>query len=165
MGCQYNIKVFESLPDDETLIRMARCLWRGCPDKYEDGFIWWKNLFISKKVNNNFVVIADETSDIHDCISHVVFFQSSDDSSKWLISNLKTFTPFRRNGIAYIMLSTGIEKIKSIGGEKIYAFIDRENVPSINLHIKLGFVKQEKEVFDGFNQYDNEILYKLELNS
>lgn len=160
----YTVKVLDHLPDDETLMKMARCLWRGCPEQYDEGVHWWKSLFTSKDINPNFVVITDETSDITDCIGHVVFFQSSEDPSKWLISNLKTFTPFRNNGIASRMLSTGIDRIKNSGGKTIYAYINNENVPSINLHTKLGFINQEKEAFDGFYLVDNEILFKLEIH-
>lgn len=162
------IEILDNLPNNEMLFKMARCKWRGNPEMYEEGVKFWKNIFNNKRLMNkhNFdviVIIAQESIPNGDCIGHVIFYQNTNDSTQWLISDLKTTGAFRNKGIASMMINTGLDKIKNFGGEKVYVFIENENLPSINLHRKLRFEKVEYEQFDEFTVRENESCHKLDI--
>lgn len=163
------IQILENLPDDEMLYKMARCKWRGVPEMYEEGVRWWKKVFDVKKIMNEhnydiIVIIVQDFLPNSECIGHVIFYQNTNDGSQWLLSDLKTSEAFRLKGIASIMIYTALEKIKNLNGKEVFAFIDNDNLPSINLHTKLGFEKVKYEKFDEFTIQENESTFKLELN-
>ena len=73
-------------------------------------------------------------------IGAVNFLQAPDDLKGWYLGDLHVEGDFRRQGIASKMLRKGFEYISRIsnGGEYIYAYIEKDNEPSIGLHKKLG---------------------------
>ena len=74
-------------------------------------------------------------------IGKVNFLQDPDDLKGWYLGDLCVDDDYCRRGIASKMLRKGFEYISRIsnGGEFIYAYIEKDNLPSIGLHKKLGF--------------------------
>jgi RimJ/RimL family protein N-acetyltransferase len=70
-------------------------------------------------------------------LAHVL---PSMDGSKWLsIEYIVVQEEFRRQGIASALLRGLVDHAKKLGIDRVYATINPDNAPSINLHRKVGF--------------------------
>lgn len=92
-------------------------------------------------------------------VGAVNFFQSPNDLANWELGDLYVDDSFRRRGIASKMLRKGMGRIHRTanGGEFIYAYIDRDNTASRELHRSLGFEDSgEIKPFEQFMFSDEE---------
>lgn len=97
----------------------------------------------------------------------VHFVQNPDNRLNWHIGDLNVKTGYRRQEIAKRLLTKGIDIIKSkaVGGEFIYAEIEKGNEPSLCLHASLGFVDTgEIKPFGDLLYSDNETTHELFLD-
>ncbi|MDK2897308.1 MAG: L-amino acid N-acyltransferase [Candidatus Atribacteria bacterium] len=74
---------------------------------------------------------------------------------------------FRRQRIGYELLQFLIEEAKKLGYHSMVAFISSENLPSIKLHQKLGFLFQGelKEIGFKFGKWVDVCLYQKMLDA
>jgi len=72
-------------------------------------------------------------------IGIVRFWCSPYVGNKWFVEGLKVSSEMRRQGVAMSMLMYGIGILREMGVKELYAHIAGNNVPSIQLHQKLGF--------------------------
>ena len=90
---------------------------------------------------------------------NVNFLQDPDDPRGWYLGDLCVGDAYRRRGIASKMLRKGFDRILRIsnGGEYIYAYIEKDDLPSAGLHRKLGFADTgEVKPFGGLMFGDDE---------
>lgn len=100
-------------------------------------------------------------------VGRVHFMQNSNNRLNWHVGDLNVKTEFRRQGIAKRLLTKGIDIIKSkaVGGEFIYAEIEKGNGPSLCLHDSLGFIDTgEIKPFGELLYSDNETTHLLFLD-
>ncbi|MFT3951900.1 MAG: GNAT family N-acetyltransferase [Oscillospiraceae bacterium] len=85
---------------------------------------------------------------------------------RWLLSDLRVASDFRRRGIACTLVGRGLDALrrKASGGECVCACVERENTASAALFIKLGFVKTNAPVqFTGLDFPEDAALFRMEL--
>lgn len=61
------------------------------------------------------------------------------ESGSWCLLSLFTKKEYRNSGYALKLLKLAIEEIKQYNFTKIIVGIEKENIPSIKLHEKVGF--------------------------
>lgn len=110
---------------------------------------------------NSFVLTAFKENTL---AGRVQFMQNPDNRLNWHIGDLFVKVGYRRQGIAKSLLTRGIDIIKSkaVGGEFIYAEIEKDNEPSKRLHSSLGFADTgEIKPFRELLYSDNETTHLL----
>ena len=99
-------------------------------------------------------------------IGMVNFMQNPDNPLNWYLGDLFVDMQERRKKIASKMIKKGIEIIssKASGGEFVYAYIEKDNIASRNLHSSLAFKDLDRlEPFDEFIFDENETTWVYEV--
>lgn len=75
-------------------------------------------------------------------VGRVNFIRNNRDPLNWYLGDLVVVPEFRRQRIASKMISKGLEfiSLRSSGGEFVYSYIEKDNLPSLKLHESLGFM-------------------------
>lgn len=132
---EYLKKVDESVTNET--------LTQKCEEVCERVFNSYKKYF-EKEDLESFVVIACDDEKIY----ALVTFEREKDSV-WYIDAVTSRIEARRKGLASLCLKKGIEKIQS----NCCLHVRKDNLPAISLYRKLGFVKNDKPIFDVENSY------------
>lgn len=128
-----------SMPD-RLLLEDAELRWGELPSN--PAKLLWQMKHSSIDIDSpadSFVLTAFKKNTL---AGRVQFMQNPDNRLNWHIGDLNVKAEYRRQGIAKALLTMGIDIIKSkaVGGEFVYAEIEKDNEPSLCLHASLGFV-------------------------
>ena len=96
-------------------------------------------------------------------ISMVNFLQHNNIENQWCLFSLFTLKSERNKGYGENMLRYGVNEIKNLGAKLLISGIEKENVESIKLHEKVGFINSGKmwdELASGFPE--NHLGYIIE---
>ena len=122
---------------DEVFEKIAKFRWNTSDEKLNQTIKWMKqNHFGENFATKWFYVIAYSNKKI---VGFIYFMRDKQNSLRWYLGDLSVSELYRRRGIALNLIQNGIEKIKGEQGEIIHTYIEKDNMPSIKLHEKLGF--------------------------
>lgn len=86
-------------------------------------------------------------------ISMVNFLQYDNQENKWVLFSLFTKNTERHKGYGYNILKYSFEVLRKYNVKYLLSGIEKDNIPSIKLHLKLGFNytgKKWDEIAPGF---------------
>lgn len=124
--------------EDPTMMKASRKFWSD----------WFSDKIVGEKIT-----IATEHKSHNMFVGVVRFWKTPYCNNKWLIEGLEVVPVFRRKGIGSSMLVCGLENARNLGIEKVSANIARNNIPSINIFEKLGFVKISSGSINSLGEY------------
>ena len=111
---------------------------------------WIKDLIYEGKTESDcFNIVAKIDEEV---VGRLFCMQSKDKKELWHLGDLFTKEDHRRRHIAEKMVGLALETLEDRGCEAVFAYIEPENVASLKLHEKLGFVQRSFEPFDGFDE-------------
>lgn len=65
---------------------------------------------------------------------------------EWVISGIGVDSPYRQRGLGLRLLSATVTGILSCNMDRIVSYVDRGNIPSLNLHRRAGFRPERSAV-------------------
>lgn len=159
------LKYIDALPDEDTMNKLAkmRAYMGYRSGSFDEAYKYWQKFFTPRKMRKRFVVVAEDKEDIEKFIGSVEFSRELDIWTNWFIRALRVMEDYRRLGIGTAMEQYGFEIIKKEKGEAAFAAINNTNNPSIGLHEKLGFKKQNYKKLSNWIIPEEEDLYRLKL--
>lgn len=152
------------VPDHISLER-AKSFW-GEPEGNPSKLLWHLK-YCTPLVNNPAEWFSVAAFAENQLVGWVNFMQEPEKPLNWYLGDLAVIPEFRRKGIAKRMVKTGIDMIssKASGGERICAYIEKDNKPSLSLFASLSFMDMgELLPFWKLDFGDNETAHMLFLN-
>ena len=125
-------------------------------------------------VNRSRQYIFDEIMNDNDCfgivattsdgnvIGRIHCIRNESDPRLWYYGDLFVVSEYRRKGIASQMIHAAIDHLAELGAVALRCYVDRENTPSRNLQLSVGFSEKPFEPFNGFIN-DGEIMYEAQV--
>lgn len=69
----------------------------------------------------------------------------ADEEPRWLVAGLTVVPELRRRGIAAKLLARVVAEVATIApGEPVFSVVNAQNLASVDLHLRLGFVEVER---------------------
>lgn len=135
--------------------RIADFQWRGSPQaKY-----WMRETAFQLEESPSFHVVATKEGAV---VGHLFCMRNDDDSKFWYYGDLAVKEEFRRCGIAQEMIRTALWKILEFDGERVCCFVEKDNVASIALQRKMGFVERPAVPF-GLLDTEDQLMFVRDL--
>ena len=131
----------------------------------------WRNKNESVRVKN-FIYGGKTESDCFNVVAQygekvigrLFCLKNQSDPKLWYYGDLFVIYMYRRKHIAEKMLLTAIDVLKDRGCQVLRSYIEPDNVPSLNLQRKLGFVEKPFKTFDNLIN-DGKLMFEKELGS
>ena len=117
--------------------------------------------FIFNVPNSLLVLLYDRDK----LVSMVNGYEYNNINHDWCICSLFTNKEYRGNGLGYQVLKYIIEEIKKYNPNKIVSGIEEDNISSIKIHEKIGFINSGlkwNEIEEGFPEDHLGFIYKLD---
>ncbi|QVK16791.1 GNAT family N-acetyltransferase [Mycoplasmatota bacterium] len=140
MNKNIDYKTYISLHEkcDETFAKVAKLRWNTPDEKIIRTVDWMKkNNFGEIHGTMWFEIVA--YNDMKDIVGYCFFMQNPKDRMQWYLGDLIIDEMYRKQSIATNIIKIGINMALENKGKHVYAYIEKENIPSISLHEKLGF--------------------------
>ncbi|MCL2772837.1 MAG: GNAT family N-acetyltransferase [Oscillospiraceae bacterium] len=131
--------IYDDIKDiaDEIFEKIAKFRWNIDDEKLNKTVKWMKqNNFGENFETKWFYVIAYSNNEI---VGFIYFMKDKQNMFRWYLGDLSVNELYQRQGIAANLIQNGIEKIKNYQGTILHTYIEKDNIPSIKLHEKLGF--------------------------
>lgn len=93
-------------------------------------------IFSEQYANNSFLIFQKEDERL---ISMVNFFEYNNCSNEWCLFSLFTNQHYRKKGYGEKIMIYTLSKLKQYKCNKLIVGIEKENIPSIKPHEKIGF--------------------------
>ena len=97
-------------------------------------------------------------------VGRLFCLKNQSDPKLWYYGDLFVIPKYRRKHIAEKMLLTAMDVLKYRGCQVLRSYVEPDNVPSLNLQRKLGFVEKSFKAFDNLIN-DGELMFEKELES
>jgi len=68
-----------------------------------------------------------------------VFARYSKRLDEWIVRGIGVDRPYRRIGIATMLLERAVMLVNVTKGQRLISYVDKKNTPSLRLHKKMGF--------------------------
>jgi L-amino acid N-acyltransferase YncA len=160
------IESSEKFSDTQILDKLAKILCYDEPELLDNSKNFW-NDWLSNKISGAKITLVAEVIDEDDkqlSIGVVRFWETPYCGNKWFVEGFEVISPWRRKGIGKLMIEYGLETLKGMGLENVYANISNKNIPSIRLHESLGFCKVSSGALNSYGQYrENADRYEINI--
>lgn len=168
----FTIRVFNEIPLElinkvDALICEEESLNKKIDEYVSDALFFNFEIYSTQK--GGFCVVCENSK--NEIVGFLMCLKDVDNKKRYMHSDLKVREDYRRMHIATKMLKATIFEVVRIGGESLCCTVHPKNIPSINLHESLGFVKSElKEFSDYIDKADNwmnyyEMIFETNKNS
>lgn len=118
-------------------------------------------IYSGKTESDCFNVVAQYGAKV---IGRLFCLKNQSDTNLWYYGDLFVIPEYRRKHIAERMLLTAIDVLKDRGCQVLRSYVEPENIPSLNLQSKLGFVEKPFKTSD-YLINDGELMFEKELGS
>ena len=137
------LEVFHSLKDedDKLLSKIAQFKWNTCEKDILTKVFFMKLNHFGESTNAKwFEIIAFNQEE--SVIGFIFFMRHPTNPNQWYLGDLSVAKEYERKGIATKLIRKGLDLIKIAANNcgSVYSYIEKDNVASIKLHEKLGFV-------------------------
>lgn len=128
-------------------------------ERFDELKVFWCRWLLDKIEGEKITVIAEETykEGNQEIVGVVRFWKTPYYNNKWLIEGLEVILHKRRQGIAEQMIQYGLKELRQKGVKEIAVNIRNNNIPSIKVHEKLGFIKVSSGAINSYGDYKKHI--------
>ena len=147
----FTIRIFNEIPLEiidkvDTLIDSNECFGKKIDEYISDALFF--NFEIYNTHKGGFCVVCENGN--NEIIGFLMCLKDIKNEKRYMHSDLKVREDYRRMHIASKMLKATISEVVRLGGGSLCCTVHPKNIPSINLHEKLGFVKTELKEFANY---------------
>ena len=122
---------------NEVFEKIAKFRWNTTDEKLNQTVKWMKQNHFGENFETKwFYIIAYSNNEI---VGFIYFMREKQNDFRWYLGDLSVNELYQRHGIASNLIQNGIKKIKNECGTILHTYIEKNNIPSIKLHEKLGF--------------------------
>ncbi len=147
----FTIRIYNEIPLElidkvDALIDSNECLGKKIDEYISDALFFNFEIYNTQK--GGFCVVCENSN--NELVGFLMCLKDIYNEKRYMHSDLKVREDYRRMHIASKMLKATISEVVRIGGESLCCTVHPKNIPSINLHEKLGFVKTELKEFANY---------------
>ncbi len=147
----FTIRIYNEIPLElidkvDALIDNNECLGKKIDEYISDALFFNFEIYNTQK--GGFCVVCENSN--NELVGFLMCLKDIYNEKRYMHSDLKVREDYRRMHIASKMLKATISEVVRIGGESLCCTVHPKNIPSINLHEKLGFVKTELKEFANY---------------
>lgn len=118
-------------------------------------------IYSGKTESDCFNVVAQDGEKV---IGRLFCLKNQSDQNLWYYGDLFVIPEYRRKHIAEKMLLTAIDVLKDRECQILRSYVEPDNVPSLNMQRKFGFVEKPFKTFDSLIN-DGDLMFEKELGS
>lgn len=158
-------KIYQSMLEksDDTFAKIAKLRWNTPDNKIYTTVSWMKRNHFGENLKTKWFEVT-AYNNMNEIVGFSFFMQNPQKAVHWYLGDLTVEERYRRQHIATNMIRMGLKTVLNYGGKCVYAYIEKDNIASINLHEKVGFRNLERlEPFAEFINGDDQTTFECKL--
>lgn len=120
--------------------------WEDLPKEWKEGLGASSKKHFKAYLDSGLSFVAIEDDEVVGFIFAQMLHNIADAENLLWIENMGVHSYFRRNMIGYKLIRECVREGRSMGAEVAHSMIQKDNLPSVLLHKKIGFFLDPREV-------------------